>query len=64
VTLTLPDLSTIEYTSTPTDSNGFTVVIIPAHTNLPNGSIIGYQVCLNIPSPEPVCFSETYMVWQ
>ncbi len=64
VVLTLPDLSNQTYTSVPTNEEGLTVVTIPAHRDLPNGSIIGYEICLNIPSPEEICSHETYLIWR
>ena len=47
----------------PTQGNGFSSVIVPARPATPNGSVIPYMVCLNVPSAEPICQSASYLIW-
>lgn len=47
----------------PTDANGMSVVAIPPQANVPNGSRLMYQVCLNLPSEQPICAKDSYLIW-
>lgn len=47
----------------PTASNGFSSVMVPARPSTPNGSVIPYMVCLNVPAAEPICQSASYLIW-
>lgn len=63
VVVTYPDGSRYNAHFPPTQANGFTSVIIPAKPETPNGSIISYQACLNVPSDTPICASDSYLIW-
>lgn len=47
----------------PTDENGMSVVVIPPQAGVSNGSRLLYEVCLNLPSEEPICQSASYLIW-
>jgi hypothetical protein len=47
----------------PTQANGFSSVMVPAKPTTPNGSVIPYMVCLNVPAAEPICQSASYLIW-
>ena len=47
----------------PTQSSGFSSVLVPARPSTPNGSVIPYMVCLNVPAAEPICQSASYLIW-
>jgi hypothetical protein len=61
--VTYPDGTQYSAHFPPTQANGFTSVIVPAKPGTPNGSIIPYQVCLNVPSDSPICASDSYLIW-
>lgn len=47
----------------PTDANGLTQAAIPPQPDLSNGTRLVYQVCLNLPSDQPICAQESYLIW-
>jgi hypothetical protein len=47
----------------PSDANGMSIVEIPAHPGLANGTRLSYQVCLNLPSEQPICALDSYLIW-
>jgi hypothetical protein len=47
----------------PSDENGMSVVEIPPQSGLANGTHISYQVCLNLPSEQPICTLDSYLIW-
>jgi hypothetical protein len=53
--LTLPDGSIIEFALPATQPDGSASVLLPVIKNIPNGSILTYQVCLRTASIEPIC---------
>lgn len=63
VVVTYPDGTQYNAHFPPTQANGFTSLIVPAKPETPNGSIIPYKVCLNVPSDTPICASESYLIW-
>lgn len=64
LTLTLPDGTQALYNLPATDAMGRTsLVIAPLQAAPANGSVIAYKMCLNIPARQPVCASESYLIW-
>ncbi len=63
LTVFYPDKSTYSVHMPPTSLDGASSVMVPPRTGTPNGSIILYEVCLNVPSDEPICAEETYLIW-
>lgn len=61
--LQFPDRPSIRYTFSPTDADGTAVLTIPSQPNLANGSRLLYQVCLNLPSEQPICKMDSYLIW-
>lgn len=61
--LVLPDTTEIELPFPPTDAGGQAELTIDPLPNMENGGIVPYHVCLNLSSPQPICVSESYMVW-
>ncbi len=47
----------------PTQTDGTSSVLVPPNLNTANGTIIPYQVCLNVPSTTPLCTSGSYLIW-
>ena len=46
-----------------TNADGKTSYIIPPSSDLENGTIVTYQVCINLELEEPVCKSDSYLIW-
>jgi hypothetical protein len=61
--LEYPDGSQYSGHFPPTQANGSSSMLIPARPSTPNGSVIPYMVCLNVPAAEPVCQSASYLIW-
>jgi hypothetical protein len=61
--LSLEDNTTVRYYLPPTDSNGMAVVVIPPQAGVTHGSRLQYQVCLNLPSEQPICNLGSYLIW-
>lgn len=62
VTLLTPDNQQMELELMPTDQNGLTWVEVPAHSQLDNGTVIRYEVCLELNSGQEVCDASAYLV--
>jgi hypothetical protein len=58
-----PGKTSLRLTIPPTDPAGMALVTIPAQIDLPNGSRLIYEVCLNLPSDEPICAKNSYLIW-
>ncbi|MFZ6020350.1 MAG: hypothetical protein ACOYXO_12145 [Chloroflexota bacterium] len=64
LTLTLPDGRQALYYFPPTDGQGRSLLrIAPLQPALPNGSVVAYRVCLNIPAGHPICKADSYLIW-
>ncbi len=64
LTLTLPDGTQTLYYLPPTDANGNAgLLIAPLQPPPPNGSVIAYRLCLNVPADPPLCASGSYLIW-
>lgn len=64
LTLTLPDGRQALYYLPPTDTQGRSLLrIAPLQPALPNGSVVAYRVCLNIPAEQPICKADSYLIW-
>lgn len=61
--LTLPNGETLQYSFPPTDADGISHFTIPAQPQLSNGDLIGYEVCLNLPTDQPLCHQDNYLIW-
>jgi len=46
-----------------TGLDGRASIIVPAMKSIPNGTILIYQVCLKGTSDQPVCVSDSYLIW-
>jgi hypothetical protein len=53
----------IRYFLPPSDVDGMAVVEIPPQPGLANGTRLSYQVCLNLPSEQPICAMGSYLIW-
>lgn len=62
LTLTLPDGSLDVHLFPPTGENGHTKVAIPP-INAPNGTLIRYEVCVEITEDVKVCTTQSYPIW-
>lgn len=47
----------------PTNSEGESSISLPVMKNIPNGTILTYQVCLKNTASRPVCTLGSYLVW-
>src|SRR5574340_136397 len=64
LTLTLPDGSSLPYAGPPTDAQGrASLTVEPLEPPPANGTVVSFKVCLNVPSGEPVCVSDSYLIW-
>jgi len=63
VLLALPDGNKISYDLPATDQNGIAQVTLPPLAHQPNGAIIPYIVCLNVPGDEQICANESFLIW-
>ena len=63
LTLTLPDGKEESYLSSDTNSEGKTSITIPEHPALKTGDQVPYKVCLNVPSDNPICIYDSYLIW-
>lgn len=63
IVLRTPGQTDQRYVFPPTDSNGASVVTLPPNPNLLNGSRVSYEVCLNLPSDQPICQRDSYLIW-
>jgi hypothetical protein len=62
ITLITPDNEIVYYTPT-TGSGGRTSLAIPPMPELENGSLVSYQVCLELDSQPAVCVNDSYLIW-
>lgn len=61
--LVLPDGSLVSSHFPPTGTDGRSTVEVPSLPTIPNGSVIPYLVCLNVPSDKAICASENFLIW-
>ncbi len=58
-----PGQTVQRYAFPPTDGSGMSMAVIPPQLGLANGSRIVYEVCLNLPSEQPICARDSYLLW-
>jgi len=64
LTLTLPDKSQYTATFPETGLDGRSSLVVPAmNGKVSNGQILAYQVCLKDASADPVCVTDSYLIW-
>lgn len=64
LTLTLPGGQQALYNLPPTDTQGRTsLTIAPIQPPPDNGKVISFEACLVNPTGQPVCSTETYLIW-
>ena len=63
VKVNLPDGSIQNLSMSPTDADGKTSLTIPAMPDLANGSLVAYEICLDVPVDSPPCTSDSYLIW-
>ncbi len=61
-TVTLPG-RTLTLPLPPTNREGISTVTLPPLKGVANLSVIEYQICLSLPSEEPICQSDTFVVF-
>ncbi len=61
--LTLPNGNLYTYQLPATDVFGISQYSIPQMKRVNNGSVITYSVCLNVPSNQPICAKDSYLIW-
>lgn len=61
--LNLPNQPSVRFYFSPTDENGMATVVIPSQSGLSNGVRLSYQACLNLPSEQPICAVDSYLIW-
>lgn len=57
------DRTPVQHYFPPTDADGRSLVVIPPQPGLENGTRLQYQVCLNLPSDQPICRQDSYLIW-
>lgn len=63
VILGLPGGKKVSYNLPPTNPDGLSEVTIQPLSEIANGVIIPYIVCLNVPSDENICANESFLIW-
>lgn len=63
IQLTLPDETHLVYTIPGTSADGTASISVPALTDVSNGSVIVYNVCLNVSSEVPICSEGSFLIW-
>jgi len=64
LTLFLPDGKTIQRHIAATSKEGLSLVVIPPMPSLRSGTVIPYQVCLDLPQgSQVVCAIDGYLIW-
>jgi hypothetical protein len=61
--ITLPNRSEYNYSVPATNEYGITQITIPAIKRVQNGSVLTYTLCLDVPSDEPICIKDSYLIW-
>lgn len=61
--IVLPDNSSVSSHFPPTGTDGRSTVEVTSLPVLPNGSIVPYLVCLNVPSVKAICAAENFLIW-
>jgi hypothetical protein len=61
--ITTPDGSEYNYSVSPTNEYGISQITIPAIKRVQNGSVLTYTLCLDVPSVEPICVRDSYLIW-
>ena len=62
VTLITPSNQKTELDLMNTNIHGISSVIVPAHVDLENGTVMRYEVCVDLISGEEVCQADAYLV--
>jgi hypothetical protein len=63
LSISLPDGSQYIATFPATGLDGRASLVIPALDDIPNGTILEYQVCLKGADDAPVCVTDSYLIW-
>jgi hypothetical protein len=63
LSLSLPDGSQYLADLPATQNDGRASVIIPSMGNIPNGTILHFEICLKTATSTPVCVSGSYLIW-
>lgn len=61
--LQAPGQTAVRLSFAPTDASGMSVVVVPPQPDTANGTRFSYQVCLNLPSEQPICQRGSYLIW-
>ncbi|TLN19474.1 hypothetical protein FDZ74_06100 [bacterium] len=61
--IVLPDGTVVSSHFPPTGTDGRSTVEVPSLPNIPNGSVVPYLVCLNVPSQKAICAAENFLIW-
>ena len=63
VTLTYPDGKQESFIAASTNPQGLASITVPAQTQLKTGDMVSYKICLNVPSEQPICVYDSFLVW-
>jgi hypothetical protein len=63
LTIFLPDGSLMTASFPATGLDGYSSVTIPAMQKIANGTILEYRVCLDDIPGDPVCVSDSFLIW-
>ncbi len=61
--IVLPDGSLVSAHFPPSGTDGRSTVEVASLPPIPNGSIVPYLVCLNVPSTKAICAAENFLIW-
>jgi len=63
VMIGLPNGKKLSYNLPLTNKDGLTQITLTPLSDVANGTIIPYVVCLNVPAEEAICANESFLVW-
>ncbi len=63
ITLNLPEARRLSYNLPPTAASGKTHIVLPPMHGVANAQIIPYIVCLSLPTEEPICSPDSFIIW-
>lgn len=63
ILLNLADGQRLAYNLPPTNTSGKTHIVVPPLKNASNAQIIPFIVCLTLPTEQPLCTTDSFLIW-
>jgi hypothetical protein len=61
--ITHPDRKQFVYYMPPTRADGWTSITISPMPQMPNGTVLPYEVCTKKTAPPPICIQDSFLIW-